>query len=208
MAERAIDMIDADALIVHLNPLQEAVQAGGDRDWSGLLAKIAALARRLAKPIVVKEVGGGISATVARRLVEAGVGVIDVAGLGGTSWAAVEGARAPDAAQKAIAAAFHDWGIPTARALVDVRAACSETPLIASGGIRDGVDAAKAIRLGADLVGQAGGVLAAAMAGPEAIVAHVGILVAQLRIACFCTGSRDLAALRQAALVRNDWSAG
>lgn len=201
MAERAIDMIDADALIIHLNPLQEAVQEGGDRDWSGLFQRIEEIARRLSKPIVVKEVGNGISGATARRLVDAGVAVIDVAGAGGTSWAAVEGARAPDPAQKAIAAAFHDWGIPTATAIADVRRACADTSIIASGGIRDGVDAAKAIRLGADLVGQAAGVLAAAIAGPEAIVAHVNILVAQLRIACFCTGSADLAALRQATLL-------
>jgi isopentenyl-diphosphate Delta-isomerase len=201
MAERAIDMIDADALIVHLNPLQEAVQDGGDRDWRGLLTRIEAIARRLSKPVVVKEVGNGICGATARRLVDAGVAVIDVAGAGGTSWAAVEGARATDPAQKAIAAAFHDWGIPTAVAIADVRRTCPATPIIASGGIRDGVDAAKAIRLGADLVGQAAGVLAAAIAGPEAIVAHVDVLVAQLRIACFCTGSADLAGLKRAALL-------
>ncbi len=201
MAERALDMIDADALIIHLNPLQEAVQEGGDRDWTGLLTRIETIARGLSKPIVVKEVGNGISGEVARQLVDAGVAVIDVAGVGGTSWAAVEGARAPDPEQKAIAAAFHDWGIPTATAVADVRRACPTTPIIASGGIRDGLDAAKAMRLGADLVGQAAGVLAAAIAGPEAIITHVNVLVAQLRIACFCTGSKDLAALRHAALL-------
>ena len=167
MAERAVDMIDADALIIHLNPLQEAVQAGGDRDWTGLLARIEVIARRLPKPVVVKEVGNGISGALARRLVDAGVAVIDVAGHGGTSWAAVEGARATDPAQKAIATAFQDWGIPTAIAIADVRRACPDTPIIASGGIRDGVDAAKAIRLGADVVGQAAGVLAAAISWPR-----------------------------------------
>ena len=202
MAERAVDMIDADALIIHLNPLQEAVQAGGDRDWTGLLQRIEIIARRLAKPLVVKEVGNGISGALARRLVDAGVAVIDVAGCGGTSWAAVEGARAEDPAHKAIANAFHDWGIPTAVAVADVRRDCPETTIIASGGIRDGVDAAKAIRLGADLVGQAAGVLAAAITGPDAVVAHVAVLIAQLRIACFCTGSADLAGLKRAKLLR------
>ncbi len=201
MAERALDMIDADALIIHLNPLQEAVQEGGDRDWGGLLARIAEIARRSAKPVVVKEVGSGISGDTARQLVEAGVAVIDVAGVGGTSWAAVEGARAADPARQAIAAAFRDWGIPTAVAVADVRRACPTTPIIASGGIRDGVDAAKAIRLGADLVGQAAGVLAAAIEGPDAIAAHVDVLVTQLRIVCFCTGSADLAQLKHAALL-------
>jgi isopentenyl-diphosphate delta-isomerase len=201
MAERAIEMIDADALIVHLNPLQEAVQAGGDRDWRGLADKIGLLARGCSRPIVIKEVGAGISGTLARRLVDAGVAAIDVAGAGGTSWAAVEGARAVDPAQRAIAAAFQDWGIPTATAIVDARAHCPDTPLIASGGIRTGVDVAKAIRLGADIAGQAAGVLASAIEGPAAVIGHMRVVIEQLRIACFCTGSRDLAALRSARLI-------
>ncbi|NCT81085.1 type 2 isopentenyl-diphosphate Delta-isomerase [Stutzerimonas sp. R40042] len=201
-ARRAVEMIEGDALIVHLNPLQEAVQAGGDRDWRGVLQAIEALAARLPVPVVIKEVGAGISAAVARRLVNAGVAAIDVAGAGGTSWAAVEAARAADASQQAVAQAFADWGIPTAQALLAVREACPNTPLIASGGIRDGVEAAKAIRLGADLVGQAAGVLQAAMHSSEAVVSHFEVLIEQLRIACFCTGSADLAALRQARLLQ------
>jgi isopentenyl-diphosphate Delta-isomerase len=201
MAERALAMIDADALIIHLNPLQEAVQAGGDHDWSGLIGKIEAVARQISKPVIVKEVGNGISGLLAKRLIEAGVAAIDVAGSGGTSWAAVEGARAETAHLRAVAAAFHDWGIPTARAIADVRAACPSATVIASGGIKTGVDAAKAIRLGADLVGQAAGVLAAAIAGPEAVVAHFRVLTDQLRIACFCTGSANLVSLRQATLL-------
>ncbi|MFY0732641.1 MULTISPECIES: type 2 isopentenyl-diphosphate Delta-isomerase [Aurantimonas] len=198
---RAVDMIDADALIVHLNPLQEAVQSGGDTNWRGVLAAIGELARTLPVPIVVKEVGAGISATVARRLVDAGAHAIDVAGAGGTSWAAVEAERSPDPAQRATALAFSDWGISTARAIVDVRAACPETVVIGSGGIRDGLDAAKAIRLGADLAGQAAASLGSADASPEAAVAHFRQVIAQLRIACFCTGSADLAALRRAVLL-------
>ncbi len=201
MAERAMAMIDADALIIHLNPLQEAVQSGGDRDWAGLIAKIEQVARRISKPVVVKEVGNGISGVLAKRLVDAGVAVIDVAGAGGTSWAAVEGARAESAHMRAVAAVFHDWGIPTATAVSEVRAACPTIPLIASGGIKNGVDAAKAIRLGADLVGQAAGVLAAAIEGPEAVTAHFRILIDQLRITAFCTGSSDLAALKSARLL-------
>jgi isopentenyl-diphosphate Delta-isomerase len=201
MARRAIDMIDADALIIHINPLQEAVQAGGDRNWSGLLDKIGAVARGLGKPVVVKEVGCGISGELAKRLVEAGVGVIDVAGAGGTSWAAVEAERATDPVMREIALAFRAWGIPTARALADVRRSCPGTQLIASGGIRNGIDAAKAIRIGADIVGQAAGVLGAALDGPDAVVRHFEIMMAQLRIACFCTGSGDLTALRSARLL-------
>jgi len=201
MACRAVEMIEADALIIHLNPLQEAVQHGGDTGWAGLLRAIETVARAVAFPIVVKEVGAGISGVMARRLVDAGVAVIDVAGLGGTSWAQVEAERATDPSQRAVATCFRDWGIPTARCIVDVRAACPDICVIGSGGIRDGLDGAKALRLGADLFAQAAGVLPAALAGPEALVRHLRVVMDQLRIACFCTGSRDVAALRRASLV-------
>jgi isopentenyl-diphosphate delta-isomerase len=202
-ARRAMDMIGADALIVHLNPLQEAVQPEGDRDWRGLLGRIEKLAATLEAPLVIKEVGAGISGRLARRLVDAGVAVIDVAGAGGTSWANVEAERSKNSGQAAIGRAFADWGIPTARALVDVRRSCPETTLIGSGGVRNGLDAAKAIRLGADMVGQAAGVLQAATLSPEAVVEHLSTAMAQLRVACFCTGSPDLAALRTAALLED-----
>jgi isopentenyl-diphosphate delta-isomerase len=200
-AQRAVEMIEADALIIHFNPLQEAVQQGGDRDWRGVLLAIEALALRLPVPLVAKEVGAGISPRVAQQLLDAGVSVIDVAGAGGTSWAAVEAERSQDPQQRAIAQAFASWGIPSAQAIASVRRACPDAHLIASGGIRDGIDAAKAIRLGADLVGQAAGVLEAALIGPEAVIAHFNVLIQQLRIACFCTGSADLAALAQAPLL-------
>lgn len=200
-ARRAVGMIGADALIIHLNPLQEAVQPEGDRNWSGLLGRIEALARGLHVPIVVKEVGAGISGATARRLVDAGVKVIDVAGAGGTSWAAVEAERAKSPEQAAIARAFVDWGIPTAAAIAQVRAACPSTTIIGSGGIRNGLDAAKAIRLGADIVGQAAGILEAATHSDEAVITQLSITMSQLRIACFCTGSKDLLALKQASLV-------
>jgi isopentenyl-diphosphate Delta-isomerase len=206
MARRAVEMIDADALIIHLNPLQEAVQTGGDRDWLGLLNRIGDVARGLGKPVVVKEVGCGISGELARRLIDLGVNAIDVAGAGGTSWAAVEAERATDPQNREIALAFRDWGIPTAQAIQDVRAHCPTSFVIASGGIKNGLDAAKAIRLGADIVGQAAGVLAAALAGPEAVIRHFEIMTAQLRIACFCTGSANLDALRSARLLVSDTS--
>ncbi|CDZ94681.1 type 2 isopentenyl-diphosphate Delta-isomerase [Pseudomonas saudiphocaensis] len=205
-ARRAVEMIEADALIVHLNPLQEAVQPGGDRDWRGVLKAIEMLAGGLSVPVVIKEVGAGISGKVARQLVDAGVAAIDVAGAGGTSWAAVEAERAASEHERDVARAFANWGIPTAASLLTVREACPDTPLIASGGVRDGVEVAKAIRLGADLVGQAAGVLQAALHSSEAVEAHFRVLIDQLRIACFCTGSVDLAALRQAPLLRNSTS--
>ena len=201
MARRAVDMIGADALIVHVNPLQEAVQPEGDRDWRGLLDKLAALQRASPVPVIVKEVGAGISGTQAKRLWECGIRIIDVAGAGGTSWAAVEAERHDDPRMKAIAAPFRDWGIPTSAAIVDVRGACPSATVIASGGLRDGVDIAKSIRLGADLAGFAAGVLEAALAGGDALTDRLGILIEQLRIACFCTGSRTLADLRHARLV-------
>jgi len=129
-----------------------------------------------------------------------GVAAIDVAGAGGSNWATVEGERATDPADKAHAAAFGDWGLPTARALVDVRTACPKALIIGSGGVRHGVDAAKAIRLGADIVAQAAGVLQAATVSTEAVVDHFQILIRQLRTVCFCTGSANLAALRRARL--------
>lgn len=204
MARRAVDMLEANALIIHLNPLQEAVQVGGDRQWQGILEAIYRVVRGLGVPVVVKEVGAGLSAQVAVALVEAGVQVLDVAGLGGTSWAAVEGERAQHPADREVAMAFAQWGIPTALSLAMVRQALPETPLIASGGIRNGVDVARAIRLGADIVGQAAGVLRDATLSTAAVIEHFDIVIRQLRIACFCTGSADLQALRRARLLAPD----
>ncbi len=200
-ALRAVEMIGADALIVHLNPLQEAVQTGGDHGWGDLARRIEVLARAVGVPIIVKEVGFGISAPVAQTLVRSGVAAIDVAGAGGTNWALVEGARAATARDRAIADAFANWGIPTVASLMAVRRVCPTLPLIGSGGIKSGVDAAKAIRLGADVVGQAAGLLDAALLSAEAAHAAIEIMITQLRIACFCTGSRDLKALRSVPLV-------
>ena len=203
-ARRAVDMIEADALIVHLNPLQEAVQPEGDRRWRGLLGAIEALARDLGRPIVAKEVGNGLSGRLARRLVDAGVAVIDVAGAGGTSWAAIEAERLGDEGARQTALLFADWGIPTARAIRDVRASCPEAVVIGSGGVRNGLDAAKAIRLGADIAGQAAAALPGADQSTEAVIAHFAQVIAQLRIACFCTGSADLAALRRVPLLEGE----
>lgn len=201
MARRAVEMIAADGLIIHLNPLQEAVQEGGDTNWSGLLGHIERVARAVPFPIVVKEVGAGISGAIARQLVSAGVAAIDVAGAGGTSWAAVEAERATTTRQRDIAMAFRDWGLPTSDAVRQVRASCPGTTIIASGGIRDGIDCAKAIHLGADMAGLAAGLLGPALDGSDSLAERLSVIVDQLRIACFCTGSRTHAALRQARLV-------
>jgi len=206
-ARRAVDMIGADALVLHLNPLQEAVQAEGDRDFRGLYAKIAAVVAALKVPVVVKEVGNGISGAVARRLAACGVAAIDVAGAGGTSWSEVEAYRSRDPERRSIAHAFAGWGIPTALSLIEARREAPDLVLFASGGVRSGVDAAKAIRLGATLVGTAAPMLGSATDTAQSVIGRMERMIAEMRIACFCSGARDLAALRRAALRREgDWS--
>ena len=205
-ATRAVDMIGADALFLHLNPLQEAVQAGGDRNWSGLLRKVESLVAAMAVPVAVKEVGNGIGGDLARRLADIGVAAVDVAGAGGTSWSEVEAYRQPDPLVRRVAHGFAGWGIPTALALIECRKAAPALPVFASGGIRSGVDAAKAIRLGATLVGTAAPVLGSATETGDAVRERMAILIEELRISAFCTGAADLDALRSATLRRtNDW---
>ncbi|PUX64890.1 alpha-hydroxy-acid oxidizing protein, partial [Cronobacter sakazakii] len=144
----------------------------------------------------------GLSVPVARQLAEAGVTMLDVAGAGGTSWAAVEGERAASDHARNVAMAFTNWGIPTAQALRQIHQAFPSMPLIASGGIRDGIDAAKALAMGASLVGQAAAVLGSATTSTSAVLDHFAVVIEQLRVACFCTGSASLSALREARLVR------
>lgn len=194
---RAVDMIDADALILHLNPIQEAVQDHGNTNWSGLLGKIEQVCRTLGKPVIVKEVGFGISEQVARQLATAGVSAIDVAGAGGTSWAAVEAKRAPNAKLQKLAEMFWDWGIPTAESLVQVRRAAPELPIFASGGIRNGLEIAKSVALGASLVGLASPLLKLADVSAENTIEGIHALTQQLRVAMFGIGVSNLAALRQ-----------
>ena len=201
---RAVEMIGADALMLHLNPLQEALQAGGNTDWTGVLRRIEAVCDALPVPVAVKEVGGGISARVARQLVEAGVAVIDVGGAGGTSWSEVERHRAPTERLRRVCAAFADWGIPTAESVLMARSAAPSLPLIASGGMRTGVEAAKAIALGADLAGFAAPLLRAAAAAEDGAREMLASLRDELRVAMFCCGAGDLAELRRADLVAHD----
>jgi isopentenyl-diphosphate delta-isomerase len=200
-ARRALDMIGADALVVHLNPLQEACQPEGDRDWWGVGAALQALIRDLDAPVIVKETGAGISAVTAQRLIAMGAAGVDVAGAGGANWGLIEGERATDPADKAHAAAFAAWGIPTARAIAEARNALPDALIIGSGGVRDGVDVAKAVRLGADVVGMASGVIQAATESTEAVVAHFQTVIRQLRTVCFCTNAAGLPALKRVSLL-------
>jgi len=201
---RAVDMIEADALILHLNPLQEALQPDGNWNWSGILQRIESVVHALEVPVVVKEVGWGISASVARRLVDAGVAAIDVAGAGGTSWSQVEYHRAPDARWRRLARGFADWGIPTALSLLEVyKTVGKDIPIFASGGIRSGIDAVKALALHATLVGIASPFLRAATQGPEAVVEEIDLLVDEMRIAMFSTGAGDIAQLQEPGHIRS-----
>lgn len=195
---RAVEMIGADALFLHLNPLQEALQPEGDTNFKGLLHRIERVCARIDVPVIVKEVGSGISAEVARRLCNAGVSGIDVAGAGGTSWSEVERFRQPDANGARVAAAFAGWGLPTAQLVPEVRRVAPDVTLIASGGVRTGVDVAKAIALGADIVGFAKPMLDAALEphGVDAAIDLLNAIITELRIALFCTGCATLHALR------------
>lgn len=198
---RAIEMIEADALILHLNPLQESIQPEGDRDASGVLSAIEAVCAHLPIPVVVKEVGCGISGPTARRLADAGVAAIDASGAGGTSWSAVEGKRATTARGRRLGETFRDWGIPTAVSLEMAREAAPGLPLIASGGLKTGLDAAKTLALGATLAGFAGSILRAAADSEQAAFEEVETIQDELRIAMYCAGARSIRDLDQSRLM-------
>jgi isopentenyl-diphosphate Delta-isomerase len=195
---RAVEFLGADALILHLNPLQECIQPHGDTNFRGLLDRIATVCHQLPVPVIVKEVGNGISAGMAQQLIAAGVGGIDVAGAGGTSWAKVESERAKTALQRRLGQTFGDWGIPTADCITTIRQIAPKLPLIASGGVRNGLDVAKAIALGADVAGLALPFLQAADISTAAVGELVQILMAEIQTVLFCTGNANLAALQQA----------
>ena len=187
----AMDLLKADALILHLNPLQEAVQPEGDTDFSNLWKKIADIVQTLGKPVIVKEVGAGISRGDAERLIEAGVKVIDVAGAGGTSWSRIESARCDD---PALGELFQDWGIPTPQALKDL--SDLDVTLIASGGVRTGIDMAKAMILGAALCGIARPLLTPAMESVDAVRAVIQRIKKEFVTAMFLIGCENIEQLQ------------
>mgnify|MGYP001052298481 CR=1 FL=1 len=198
---RAVEMVEADALILHLNPLQEALQPEGNTHFAGLLSKIESVCRALEVPIIVKEVGWGISEQLARHLASVGVAAIDVAGAGGSSWSQVEMYRARDNVQRQVAAAFGNWGIPTAESLLMTLRGAPDLLAIASGGIRDGIQIAKAIALGAAACGVAGPFLQAASESTAAVTELIAVLVNQLRVAMFAAGIIDITSLHHTSLV-------
>ncbi len=188
-AEKLVEMLDADGLCIHLNPLQEAVQPEGEPRWAGVIEGVAAAVARVApRPVVVKEVGFGMDFDDFVALQETGVAAIDVAGAGGTNWALVEGRR--DSRAGSVAAAFADWGVSTAESIGEARAAAPGLPLIASGGLRDGVEVAKCLALGASAAGLARMFLLAAQA--DRVEEAIHTILEQLRIATWLTGSTSV----------------
>ncbi|MDI6643600.1 MAG: type 2 isopentenyl-diphosphate Delta-isomerase [Methanobacteriaceae archaeon] len=196
-AQKAADMMDADALAVHLNPLQESIQPEGDVDATGYIDSISKIKESVEIPLIIKETGAGISMEDALSLENAGADAIDVAGAGGTSWAAVETYRAKD---KKLGELFWDWGIPTAVSTVEV---CESVniPVISSGGIRTGLDAAKALALGADAVGIALPLLKASYKGHRAVISKIEQFVEELKAAMFLVGAENINELKKSNLI-------
>lgn len=198
---KAVEMAGADALFLHLNSLQEALQPEGESQFNGLLSRIEKVCKKLPVPVVIKEVGWGISGEVARKLKDVGVQAIDVAGAGGTSWSQVESHRIKDETDRMIASDFYNWGLPTVVCLEEIKAQVPEILTFASGGIRNGIDIAKAIALGASLCGLAGPFLRAAKLSEKAVEKLITYLVKELRIAMFATGSKNLDELKNAPVI-------
>lgn len=201
---RAVEMVEADALILHFNALQEAVQPEGDTRFAGLINKIELVCKDLPVPVIAKEVGWGFSEQDACLLADAGVAAIDVAGAGGTSWSQVEMYRAKNESQKRLAAAFVDWGIPTADAILNVRRAAPELLIFASGGLRSGVDIAKSIALGASLGGMAGPFLKAAGQSLDATITTIKEIRREIQVTMFAAGTKTIHQLQNISLVRRE----
>jgi isopentenyl-diphosphate Delta-isomerase len=199
--QRAVDMIEADALILHFNALQEAVQPEGDTRFSGLLKKVEAVCSSIKVPVIAKEVGWGFSEKAARMLANAGIAAVDTAGAGGTSWSQVEMHRADSESQARLAAAFLEWGIPTAESIQMVKRAAPEMLIFASGGLRTGIDIAKSIALGASLGGMAGPFLKSASVSSAVTVQTIQEVLREIRVCMFAAGIGSIKELQQAELV-------
>ena len=196
--QQAIDMIDADALVFHLNPLQEAIQPEGQTDFSGLLGKMQSVASELSVPTIIKEVGNGLSEAVGRRLADAGFTILDTAGHGGTSWARIEARRADDLE---LGERFADWGVATPESIRQL-ATIPGVSVIGSGGLRTGVDVAKAISLGADLAGLAYPFLEPATRSASDVATKIRRIVDELKIVMFSVGARTIEDLQSVPLTK------
>jgi isopentenyl-diphosphate delta-isomerase len=202
-AEIAINMLKANALAIHFNAAQEAIQPEGEAHFSGVLQALRRLTKSLSIPIIAKETGAGLNPDNADDLVKAGVKALDVAGLGGTSWPAVEveRAKAEDAMKATLGRWFTDWGIPTAIATYEITQKIPSIPVIASGGIRTGVDIAKAIALGADIGGVALPVLSSAILDAKAVQVYLETLIQGLKATMFLVGANTLEDLAKTPLI-------
>ncbi|MDI6769358.1 MAG: type 2 isopentenyl-diphosphate Delta-isomerase [Anaerolineales bacterium] len=198
---RAVEMIQADALILHLNSLQEAVQAGGETNFAGLAKKIEEISKKIEVPVIVKEVGWGISERTAKILADCGVSAIDVAGAGGTSWSQVEMHRAEDEFTRQLAATFVGWGIPTADSILNVKKSAPGMTIFASGGLKDGLDIVKCIALGATLGGMAGQFLRVAAISTKNVVEITNLTKRQIEVTMFAAGVGTLEGLKAGKLV-------
>jgi len=194
--QRIVDLTEADSLVLHLNSLQEVVQDGGDLNFANLLPKIEKICNQLTVPVGIKEVGFGIDGSVAEKLHDVGISYIDVAGAGGTSWSQVEKLRSQDPLRKAAAEAFNSWGLPTKDCIVSVRSRLNETPIVASGGMKTGLDAAKAITIGANVIGYARQLLEAATESTEAVVREMEQIELELKMAMFGIGAQTIEELK------------
>jgi isopentenyl-diphosphate delta-isomerase len=197
-----VNSISADALYLHLNPLQEAIQPEGDKNFSGLFEKISDIVKRLPFPVFIKETGCGISEELAKKLSKTDVAGIDVSGGGGTSWALIESYRSKNQLQARIGEAFRNWGIPTSESLLAVKNNAGNKIIFASGGIRTGIDIAKAIVLGADAVGIAHPLLEPATISTEAVEAKLLQYIEELKIAMFCLGIKNIDELKKTDLLK------
>lgn len=201
--QRAVDMIQADALILHFNALQEAVQPEGDTDFSGLVIKIEDICKKLSVPVIAKEVGWGISKSSATLLSSAGIAVIDVGGAGGTSWSQVEMYRANNSQQAKLAGAFAGWGIPTAKSILQVKEGAPKISIFASGGLRSGIDIAKCIALGATIGGMASPFLKSASDSLESTIQTINGTIKEIQVCMFAAGAKDLDALQKTPLEKS-----
>lgn len=199
--QRAVDLAEADMLVLHLNGLQEVFQPEGNTNFSGLLSRIEEVCSRLTVPVGVKEVGWGIDGITAAQLFSAGVSFIDVAGAGGTSWSQVEKFRNTDPIRRAAAEAFADWGNPTASCIREVQK-LEQGAVIGSGGLQNGVDAAKAIALGADLAGFGRSLLGAAVESEELVIERLAQVELELRTVMFGIGVREIEQLKGTSRLR------
>ncbi|HET7345481.1 MAG TPA: type 2 isopentenyl-diphosphate Delta-isomerase [Nitrososphaeraceae archaeon] len=197
--EKIIDMIKANALAIHLNPLQELIQPEGEPKYKGVLERISDVIKDVSVPVIVKEVGAGISKEVALRLEKVGISAINVAGTGGTSWAAVEKIRAEsvmDSTKIHLGELFWDWGIPTALSVMEVASVLKQTPIIASGGLRSGLDMAKCIALGSTMCAMAYPFLRQADESMEKLLTFADTVLAELKSTMFLIGARNVQAIK------------